>query len=186
VNGGKKDLMTTFRLINFPVLAAIAVVFSIGSAGAQEMKNDTPSERPPLPAPPPDLTLPAPLGNGVPKRPLAWRAKAYTMMRPPIVQKKSDRIITAQSDETFFAIIATCPQFNIRVESANSATGQLMARSSIDPNGASPRIVIVVRPAGPERSTVSASIEPENAAVRSSIDGLLGNVSSALSRKGAL
>jgi hypothetical protein len=215
VIGGKYDLMAIIERTTLSLMSAVAaLVFAqplrceevnmaplpggnalMDTSSSSDVTIDpsaTPStgnhpapERPALP-PPADVSLPPPLGNGVPKRPLAWRAKAYAMTRAQTSPQKPERLINADPEEIFFAIIATCPQFNIRVESANSAAGQLMARFAADPNAVSPRIIIVVKPAGSQKASLSASVEPENSSVRSAVDALLSNVSSGLSRKGSL
>jgi hypothetical protein len=118
-------------------------------------------ERPPLPEPP-ALSLPPPRRAVLPKRPLAWRAKASTAPgQAPGASRAStgtaELVLACPADEAFLSAIAACQQVGITIESVDSRSGEILGLIT---TGWRARIVLRVRGAAPGRTSVSAFRAP--------------------------
>jgi hypothetical protein len=160
-----------------------------GVPGSPMQKQDAGpvrSETRPVPPPQAGLTLPPPLGSGVAKRPLAWRAKGFLVSHPPSTGMKLERSIPAQMTEALLAILMTCPQFHIQIDSIDSSSGQVLAHSENDQTGNSSKVVMLLQAQGAAKANVVATIEPNNENIRRSLDTLLTQVNASFSKKAAL
>lgn len=188
----KMNVVLVLALLGAPAWAQDSGAPMPGShaSGVQELTGG------PRPVPPPQagLALPPPLGSGVAKPPLAWRAKAFflhnsgspTPAGTPALRPTIQRSIVAQSNDALIAILASCPQFHIQVESVNSASGEVLAHWMNTEPGTPSRIVMVLQPSGTTKANFTATIEPDNENVRRSLDTLLTQVNASFTKKAAL
>lgn len=169
-------------------------------------------ERPPIPTPDPNDQLPPPEGTGQAKPSLAGRAsflqhQITNTNKPTFVQpvqktfpaqtgatenrgehkpNETSRAYLASFEDTFMALVSTCAQIGLVIDSMDSNQGKIIVHAQVDPS-ANEEIVLTVRETAPQKTEVSASHTRALSKSSSSIiDDLLLRVSSLVSKGGAL
>lgn len=173
-------------------------------------------ERPPIPAPDPSDQLPPPVGTGIAKPSLAGRAafllhhatnktqiETHTSVAPTTQnkvptqaaiandseqnkRKEASRSYLASFEDTFMAIIATCAQTDLVIDSMDSNQGTIVLHTKSDTNS-NDQIVLIVREIASRKTDVSAArSRPLNTTSQAMIDDLLLRVSSLVSKGGTL
>ncbi len=173
-------------------------------------------ERPPIPTPDANDQLPPPLGTGLAKPSLAGRAafilhhstnksplETHSSVAPtrqnkvptqatitnehePNKRREISRSYLASFEDTFMAIIATCAQTDLAIDSMDSNQGTLVLHTKLDTNS-NDQIVLTVRETAPHKTEVSAVRSRSlNRASQAMIDDLLLRVSSLVSKGSTL
>ncbi len=139
-----------------------------------------------------------PRGTGIPKPPLAWRAgvvkknsfvsSTFSMppFAPPIQQRfipnmtiDAKRVYLSSKDDTFFALLSTCPKKGLMVLFMDSIAGRLVAQVN------SATISFNVRAVAGNRSVIEANVERgDKQALAGILDDLLLATGSSMANGG--